>query len=61
MKKQICILLGLIIITGCTIRDKYDVIIRNGTVYNGTGAKPFSGDIAIKGDTIAAIGNLKYD
>jgi N-acyl-D-amino-acid deacylase len=59
MKKQICILLAFVVITGCTTREKYDVIIRNGTVYNGTGAKPFSGDIAIEGDTIAAIGNLK--
>src|SRR5512140_3863193 len=60
MKKQICILLALSVITGCTLRDKYDVIIRNGTIYNGTGSKPLKGDLAIRSDTIAAIGNLKY-
>ncbi len=36
----------------------YDLIIRNATIYDGTGAPPFVGDIAIQGDTIAAIGDL---
>jgi N-acyl-D-amino-acid deacylase len=36
----------------------YDLILRNGTVYDGSGRKPFSGDVAILGDTIAAIGDL---
>jgi N-acyl-D-amino-acid deacylase len=59
MKKQIYTLLALLIITGCTTRDKYDVIIRSGTVYDGTGSKPFIGDLAIQGDTIVAMGDLK--
>ncbi len=37
----------------------YDVIIRNGTLYDGSGKAPVVGDIAINGDKIAAIGNLK--
>ncbi|HEY3430536.1 MAG TPA: D-aminoacylase, partial [Cyclobacteriaceae bacterium] len=37
---------------------KFDVIIRHGTVYDGTGGEPFIADIAIQGDTIAAIGDL---
>ncbi|HYF69635.1 MAG TPA: D-aminoacylase [Ohtaekwangia sp.] len=37
----------------------YDVLLRNGTIYDGSGSSPFVGDIAIQGDTIAAIGNLK--
>jgi N-acyl-D-amino-acid deacylase len=36
----------------------FDLIIRNGTVYDGSGEKPFTGDIAIRGDKIVAIGNL---
>ncbi len=59
MKNQIYTLVAILIITGCTPGNKYDVIIRNGTIYNGTGTKPFSGDLAIQGDSIAAIGNLK--
>lgn len=36
----------------------FDIIIRNGTLYDGSGTTPFTADIAIQGDTIAAIGNL---
>jgi N-acyl-D-aspartate/D-glutamate deacylase len=36
----------------------YDVIIRNGTLYKGRGEVPFTGDVAIAGDTIAAVGSL---
>ena len=39
-------------------REKYDTIIRNGSVYNGNGGEPFKADIGIKGDTIAFIGDL---
>jgi N-acyl-D-amino-acid deacylase len=34
----------------------YDLLIRNGLVYDGTGSEPFEADIAIRGDRIAAIG-----
>ena len=37
----------------------YDLIIKNGTVYDGTGKKPFFADVAIKGNKIAAIGELE--
>jgi N-acyl-D-amino-acid deacylase len=36
----------------------FDVIIKNGTVYDGTGGPPLKTDVGIKGDRIAAIGNL---
>jgi N-acyl-D-amino-acid deacylase len=38
--------------------QQYDIILRNGMVYDGTGAVPYMGDIAIIGDQIAAIGDL---
>jgi N-acyl-D-amino-acid deacylase len=37
----------------------YDVLIKNGTVYDGTGAASVNADVAIKGDRIVAIGNLR--
>lgn len=37
----------------------YDVLIRNGTIYDGTGAPPFQGDIGIAQGRIAAIGLLE--
>ena len=54
-------LLGLILsqCISCHPTPHYDTIIRNGAIYDGTGAKPYTGDIAIQGDTIAAIGDLK--
>jgi N-acyl-D-amino-acid deacylase len=33
----------------------YDTVIRGGTVYDGSGAAPYQGDVAIKGDRIAAV------
>src|SRR3954451_21638161 len=41
--------------------DKFDVIIRGGTVYDGTGDKPRVIDVAIRGDRIAAVGNFSAD
>jgi len=35
---------------------RYDVVIRNGRIVDGTGAPWFRGDVAIKGDRIAAVG-----
>jgi len=36
----------------------YDVLIRNGTLYNGSGKEPLAGDVAIQGDTISAVGDI---
>jgi N-acyl-D-aspartate/D-glutamate deacylase len=36
----------------------YDLVIRNGMVYDGTGAQPREADVAISGDTIAAVGQI---
>jgi N-acyl-D-aspartate/D-glutamate deacylase len=42
-----------------TAEGNFDVIIRNGTVYDGTGAEPRQADVAIRGDRIAGIGDFK--
>ena len=34
----------------------YSVLIRGGTIYDGSGGKPYVGDVAIKGDKILYIG-----
>ncbi len=36
----------------------YDVVIRNGTVYDGTGAPGTAVDVAVRGDRIATIGRI---
>nr|WP_294850455.1 D-aminoacylase [uncultured Sphingomonas sp.] len=35
--------------------DSYDVIIRGGTVYDGSGGAPFKGDVGIRDDRIIAV------
>ena len=37
----------------------YDVIVRNGTIYDGTAAPAYVADIAISGDRLAALGDLE--
>ena len=37
--------------------SKHDLVIRGGTLVDGTGAAPISGDLAIDGDRISAIGS----
>src|SRR2546425_11243375 len=38
--------------------QSFDIIIRGGTLYDGTGRPPIKADVGIKGDRIAAVGNL---
>ena len=35
---------------------RYDVVLRGGTLYDGSGGPPVAGDLAISGDTIVAVG-----
>ena len=36
----------------------HDLVIRNGTIVDGTGGAPVEGDIAVDGDVIAAVGEV---
>lgn len=54
---------GLILITGIFFlgispEKRFDTIIRQGTIYDGSGGLPYVADIGINADTIAAIGDL---
>jgi N-acyl-D-amino-acid deacylase len=51
--------LMLFVLSGCSDTVHYDVVIKNGRIIDGSGSPSFTGDIAIKADTIAAIGQLK--
>ena len=57
---SVLVLLGLALI-GChsgSPEAPYDVLIRHGRILDGTGNAAYPGDIAIRGDRIAAIGSL---
>lgn len=38
--------------------QRFDLLIRNATLIDGTGAKPVKGDLGVTGDRIAAMGDL---
>ncbi|MDH3649787.1 MAG: D-aminoacylase, partial [Saprospiraceae bacterium] len=40
----------------CASVSTYEVVIYNAQIYDGTGAAPFTGTVAIQNDTIAALG-----
>jgi dihydroorotase/N-acyl-D-amino-acid deacylase len=43
---------------GQTAAPRFDVLIRNGRIVDGSGAPWFRGDVAVNGDRIAAVGPL---
>lgn len=52
------LLLTLFIAACGPAAPQYDRILRNGTIYDGSGGPPIMGDVGIHGDSIVAIGNL---
>ena len=46
------------LLAACTSPTSYDVILRGGNIYDGSGEKPYIGDVAFDGDRIAAIGDI---
>ncbi len=48
----------LVLLMGSCQKQEYDIVIRGGTVYDGTGKPGVVEDVGINGDTIVAIGNL---
>ncbi len=59
IRSLLTFLLFCSLILGCSPAPKtYDVILRGGTVYDGSGGEPFVGDVAFNGDVIAALGDI---
>uniref|UniRef100_UPI00404A649B N-acyl-D-amino-acid deacylase family protein n=1 Tax=Fulvivirga sp. TaxID=1931237 RepID=UPI00404A649B len=57
MKNLLLFLTILLAVASCGQPD-YDTILKNGLIYDGSGDKPYKADVAIKADTVAAIGDL---
>jgi N-acyl-D-amino-acid deacylase len=45
----------LLLVDGCRPSATYDVVLRGGRVYDGTGAPPELADVAIQGDSVIAV------
>jgi len=59
---EVLLLLGAAALAGCASASsstEYDALILGGVVYDGTGAAGIAADVAIKGDRIAAVGDLE--
>lgn len=49
----------LLLLLSCTsFAQTYDVVIRKGTLYDGSGGVPYRGDVAIKNKKIVAVGKV---
>lgn len=58
--KSIYILAAVqVFIFSCSAPEHYDIILRNGSILDGSGGPTYIGDVGINADTIAAIGDLK--
>lgn len=57
--RKLFYLLFLPLLINCGQSESFDILIRNGQIYDGSGTPSYAGDIGIRGDSIAAIGNLK--
>src|SRR3954451_10316083 len=47
---------GLLMISAAPVPPAYSVLIRGGTIYDGSGSAPYIGDVAMKGDKIVYVG-----
>lgn len=48
----------VVLLSSCSTKPDYDIVIRGGTLYDGSGSPGVQGDLAISGDTIVAMGDL---
>ena len=53
----VAVLAGSILVA-CSKPTSYDLILRGGTIVDGSGESAYVGDVAINGDAIAALGDL---
>ena len=48
----------MVLVVSCAPSTEYDIILRNGTIFDGTGTPGVVGDVAFQGDRIAAVGDI---
>jgi N-acyl-D-amino-acid deacylase len=46
----------LFVLCSCAAEPDYDLIVRGGTIYDGSGRPGFAGDVAVRKDRIAYVG-----
>src|SRR5258707_11412472 len=58
MRMKVLTVAAAVLSASCAAAPQYDVVIRHGTVYDGSGSPGVVEDLAIQGDRIAARGAL---
>lgn len=59
MSPSISLALGVCaILAACAPPHSYDLILRGGNIYDGSGGPPYVGDVAIDDDTIVELGDI---
>ena len=58
MKNNIFFLVVFLLMIGCATSEEFDVLILNGTVYDGSLDDPAMMDVGIRNDEIVAVGSL---
>ncbi|MBL6745077.1 MAG: D-aminoacylase [Pseudomonadales bacterium] len=56
--QRLSLILLLALLGACATTNTYDLLIENGTIYDGNGGKPYQADIAVIDDRIVAIGDI---
>ncbi len=56
--RRCCLLLAvaLPLLGSCSGKPDYDLVVRGGTIYDGSGKPGYVGDVAVRGDRIAYVG-----
>ena len=52
-------LILILLMFSCSSHKDYDILIKNGTIADGSGSPTYIGSVGINADTIAAVGKLK--
>ena len=58
MRAQFLLYVSILLLSGCSGPEHYDILIRDARIIDGSGREPFTGSIGINADTIAAVGDL---
>ncbi|MEQ8262058.1 hypothetical protein [Pseudohaliea sp.] len=59
LRTTVAVLALLLVSAAATAAGRYDTLIRNGLIVDGSGEAPYPADLAIRGDRIATIGDLE--
>lgn len=59
INKIITIAFLFISLLACQSSPEYDIVIKGGTIYDGSGEEPYVGNVAIKDEKIAALGEFE--